>query len=137
MHAGQLQLCRRTLDALKEEVNKDPRDQYDFPGSLVIANLECEYMMGVLSDKEIIEKMNEFLIDPSHKVDNKMKSKCYFKLGQWMKEKIEELSEKNINEIQTLFDRSIQYNQDYYKAWHMYAAINFEAVESYFNRPGR
>lgn len=93
-------------------------------------------MMGVLSDKEIIEKMNEFLIDPSHKVDNKMKSKCYFKLGQWMKEKIEELSEKNIDEIQTLFDRSIQYNQNYYKAWHMYAAINFEAVESYFNRPG-
>ena len=129
LKTGQMQMCRRTLDSLKEEVNSDPKNEYDYPARLVISNFECEYLMGVVKEKEIEEKMMEFLMDESRQVDGALKAKCFFKLGFWAKEKVEELNEKAIEEIFKCYSMSIRDNPDYYKVWHHYALLNFEAVE--------
>ena len=129
-----MQLCHRTLIAIKEELNPNPRDEFDYPAKVVIANFECEYLMGMIMEGSLNEKMTEFLLDPRRKdIDNKTKSKGFFKLGHWQREKMEELSEGSIEEILNFYNQSLEFNQQYYKAWHSFGLLNFKAVEFYKN----
>lgn len=46
-----------------------------------------------------------------------------------MYDKAEIITKENLEQINRLFDESLQYNPSYAKAWHHYALTNFEAVE--------
>lgn len=62
-------------------------------------------------------------------IDSKMKAKTFFTLGTWVYDKAEAITKENLEQINRLFDESLQYNPSYAKAWHHYALTNFEAVE--------
>ena len=112
-----------------KETNSDPKNEYDYPTRLVIANFECEYMTGTIRDQDIEEKMKEFLFDQNGKIENNLKAKCFLKLGMWAKEKIENLTQPTISKIFDYFSEATELNSDNHKAWHQYALLNFEAVQ--------
>jgi FAT domain len=86
-------------------------------------------MTGTIRDQDIEEKMKEFLLDQSGKIENNLKAKCFLKLGMWAKEKIENLTQITISKIFKYFSEATDLNPDNHKAWHQYALLNFEAVQ--------
>lgn len=129
LKSNQTNLCEKTLNSLKEEANSDPKNEYDYPTRLVISNFECEYNTGSIKDDEMEEKMKEFLLDESRKVENSLKAKCFLKLGMWAKVKNENLNHEIIKKIFDFFTQATQLNSENYKSWHQYALLNFEAVQ--------
>lgn len=75
------------------------------------------------------EKNGRSLGEAFKNIDDYYKAKKFLKLGLMIKEKTEELTVEAIEKINTLYLTSIQINEKYYKAWHAYALINFEAAE--------
>lgn len=58
---------------------------------------------------------------------DKLLSRCYLKLGQWH-ENLHGLNEKTIPCILTYYLNATKCDQEWYKAWHSYAYMNYEAV---------
>lgn len=60
-------------------------------------------------------------------------SRCYLKLGQWT-ENLRGINESSIPEILDCYAASTERNKSWYKAWHSWAYMNFEAVLFYKQR---
>ena len=88
------------------------------------------------NEKDIIERVRSYFKLQENKdagsVDSKIKAKAFFTLGSWVYRKADVFTKENLEQINQLFDESIQFNPSYAKAWHHYALTNFEAVE-YFS----
>lgn len=78
----QMQISKRTIDQLKLEINEHAMNEFDYPPKLVVANLQCQYKIGVIKEKEHNEKLTQFLLDKSKNIDNKLKSKIFLKMGK-------------------------------------------------------
>ena len=57
---------------------------------MVLADLECEYLMGKLRDKEVAEKARDYLLKTEKDIDDKLKGKMFFKVGIWLKENLDD-----------------------------------------------
>jgi hypothetical protein len=72
--------------------------------------------------------MCEFLTIKRKDITVKIKSKGYYKLGQLIYEKYQDLTiEDNIN-LCNLYQSSTNFDPNSAKAWHMYALINYQIV---------
>jgi hypothetical protein len=57
---NQIQLSWRTLEKLKQEINANPKDHFSYPPELVLANLQCEFLMGLIKENELCEKVENY-----------------------------------------------------------------------------
>jgi len=91
---NQMQVCKRVLDELKTELKQHlhVEDEYDYPSKLVLQNLECEYMIDAIKQHDVCEKISNYLQDRGRDVDNRTKGKMYLKMGNWIRQKTEELT---------------------------------------------
>lgn len=72
----------RTLEAVKAEINPNPKDEFDYPSArLVVANLQCQFTMGQITSYEFQDKMSTFLSMQRSDIDNNFKSRGYYKTG--------------------------------------------------------
>ena len=62
----------------------------------MLVNLECQYRTSM---KDVVEDLKKYLQDPDNQIESKLKAKYYLKLGNWLREKTEELSEKSLSAI--------------------------------------
>lgn len=56
--------------------------------------------------------------------------RCYLKLGDWSESKLG-LTEQTIPQILEYFGLATDHDKNWYKAWHMWALMNYEAVLFY------
>lgn len=70
------------------------------------------------------------------KADPKLKARCYLTLGKWNMSLHDSLDQKAINQIMSSFSTATEYDNNWYKAWHSWALINFEAV-SFYKKEGK
>eukprot|EP01105_Mastigella_eilhardi_P021948 TRINITY_DN5365_c0_g1_i1.p1 TRINITY_DN5365_c0_g1~~TRINITY_DN5365_c0_g1_i1.p1 ORF type:complete len:2426 (-),score=601.66 TRINITY_DN5365_c0_g1_i1:7080-14204(-) len=70
-----------------------------------------------------------------HSDDIRLKGRTFLKLGDWQFQLVETESETAINEILASVKAATECGDDWYKAWHAWALINFEVV-TYFDRAG-
>jgi FKBP12-rapamycin complex-associated protein len=61
---------------------------------------------------------------------NKLLSRCYLKLGQWH-ENLQGINESSIPLILQYYLAATDRDNNWYKAWHSWAYMNFEAVHFY------
>jgi len=61
---------------------------------------------------------------------NKLLSRCYLKLGQWH-ENLQGINESSIPLILQYYSAATDRDNNWYKAWHSCAYMNFEAVHFY------
>lgn len=65
---------------------------------------------------------------PTQKLElDKLLSRCYLKLGNWQ-ESLQSINEASIPNIIKYYLLATEKDRDWYKAWHAYAYMNFEAV---------
>ena len=57
-------------------------------------------------------------------------ARCYLKLGQWQ-ESLHGLNESTIPVVLQCYEESTVYDSNWYKAWHAWAVMNFEACLFY------
>ncbi|XP_064459506.1 serine/threonine-protein kinase mTOR-like [Ornithodoros turicata] len=60
-------------------------------------------------------------------------AKCYLKLGSW-EERIQGINENSIPKILHYYQLATEHDANWYKAWHAWAYMNFEAVLFYKNQ---
>lgn len=63
----------------------------------------------------------------------KLLSRCYLKLGDWQ-ENLQGINENSIPTIIQYYHDATEKDKDWYKAWHAFAYMNFEAVLFYKNQ---
>lgn len=86
--------------------------------------------MGLIKENELCEKVeNYFLSANQGQIEVKIKSKMYYNLGRWMRNKSDNLQDLNIEKINQLYKQSLELNQGNHKTWHRYALLNLEASE--------
>ncbi|KAK3104575.1 hypothetical protein FSP39_005244 [Pinctada imbricata] len=61
---------------------------------------------------------------------NKLLARCNLKLGDWAQDQLG-VNEKSISEVLEYYTRSTEYDKNWYKAWHAWALMNYEAVLFY------
>ncbi|XP_050511015.1 serine/threonine-protein kinase Tor [Diabrotica virgifera virgifera] len=68
----------------------------------------------------------------THEERQALLARCYLKLGTWQ-EALEGLTERSVPTILACYQKATEYDKDWYKAWHNWAYMNFEAVLFYKN----
>ncbi|EAS01249.1 phosphatidylinositol 3- and 4-kinase family protein (macronuclear) [Tetrahymena thermophila SB210] len=121
---NQMHICKKTLEELYLEYNKDSQLM---PAQLQLADLECNYQMSITKEKEICEKMEEIL-QSENKIDNKLTAKMYLKMGNWIRDKTDELNSFNMKKIGEFYQKAKDFKPDYYKTWHHFGLLNFDAI---------
>ncbi|XP_056399106.1 serine/threonine-protein kinase mTOR isoform X3 [Hyla sarda] len=72
--------------------------------------------------------------DPQHKQElQKLMARCFLKLGEWQVS-LQGINERTIPEVLEYFSTATEHDLNWYKAWHAWAVMNFEAVLHYKNR---
>ncbi|XP_053376740.1 serine/threonine-protein kinase mTOR-like [Mercenaria mercenaria] len=61
---------------------------------------------------------------------NKLMARCYLKLGDWSEANLG-LNEQTIPQVLDYFALATEHDKNWYKAWHMWALMNYEAVLFY------
>lgn len=70
----------------------------------------------------------QMIEDANRKLElEKLLSRCYLKLGNWQ-ENIQGINEESLPNIIKYYALATEKDKDWYKAWHAYAYMNFEAV---------
>ncbi|CAK9293619.1 unnamed protein product [Gordionus sp. m RMFG-2023] len=94
-------------------------DAYIKLSTFVSDHLQPKYL-EMLKTPETTKK-NDFRI---------LLSKCYLKMGQWS-ENLNGITEASIPQILNYYVSAIDNSNNWYKAWHAWACINFEALLYY------
>ncbi|XP_013416422.1 serine/threonine-protein kinase mTOR-like [Lingula anatina] len=66
---------------------------------------------------------------------NKLLAKCYLKLGDWL-EDVQGITEDSIPRVLQYFSAATEHDRNWYKAWHAWAYMNYEAV-LFFKQQGQ
>jgi len=117
-----MQICKKTLEELDREYEGS-----DLPPALQLANLECSYKISIAKEKEICDSM-ETLLNNTQNLDAKLTAKKFLKMGNWIRDKNEELNPQNMKKIEEFYTKAKEFKPDYYKTWHHFALLNFDAI---------
>jgi len=49
-------------------------------------------------------------------------------MGNWIRDKNEELNPQNMKKIEEFYTKAKEFKPDYYKTWHHFALLNFDAI---------
>ncbi|ODN03392.1 Serine/threonine-protein kinase mTOR, partial [Orchesella cincta] len=66
----------------------------------------------------------------------KLLARCYLRLGEWQ-ESLEKQSDTMIAQILNYFSSATEHDPTWYKAWHAFAFMNFDAVHYYTTNPNK
>ncbi|KAG8142392.1 hypothetical protein E2320_006314 [Naja naja] len=72
-------------------------------------------------------------VDPSRQLDHPLPTftlKCFLKLGEWQLN-LQGINESTIPKVLQYYSASTEHDRNWYKAWHAWAVMNFEAVLHY------
>ena len=65
--------------------------------------LECDYRREVIRDVELMKQVAAFL-NERHELTLQQRSKCFLKLGYWLKERNEDFNLSNFQQICQIFE---------------------------------
>ncbi|XP_044138031.1 LOW QUALITY PROTEIN: serine/threonine-protein kinase mTOR [Bufo gargarizans] len=140
--SGRLALSHKTLVML---LGVDPALESDQPLPTAHPQVTYAYMKYVWKRTRKIEAfqdMQKFVSnvqlqaqhvadDPQHKQElQKLMARCFLKLGEWQLN-LEGINECTIPDVLEYFSAATEHDLNWYKAWHAWAVMNFEAVLHY------
>eukprot|EP01135_Chromosphaera_perkinsii_P003113 Nk52_evm2s236 gene=Nk52_evmTU2s236 len=123
-----------TDDLIKARVNCMPKSN----PKVCYAYLKHMFMSG--ERLEAIECLREFTgmlpdlpygFEETQQSRSKLLGRCYLKLGDWQRALSESLDDNIIGEITNSYEIATGSDEHWYKAWHAWALMNFEAVSHY------
>ncbi|MEE6485217.1 hypothetical protein FKM82_014211 [Ascaphus truei] len=140
--SGRLALSHKTLVLL---LGVDPSRQLDHPLPTVHPQVTYAYMKHMWKSTRKIEAfqhMQHFVQtvqqqaqhaaeDQQHKQElHKLMARCFLKLGEWQLS-LQGINESTIPAVLQYYSASTEHDHNWYKAWHAWAVMNFEAVLHY------
>eukprot|EP01022_Parablepharisma_sp_SALTPOND_P010231 TRINITY_DN1420_c0_g2_i1.p1 TRINITY_DN1420_c0_g2~~TRINITY_DN1420_c0_g2_i1.p1 ORF type:complete len:2697 (-),score=257.94 TRINITY_DN1420_c0_g2_i1:82-8172(-) len=120
---GRFAQCRRVLEDLRKDLDISRVNDI---AKVDFAYLKCLYDHG--NQREVYEQLKATLINDQPDIDNRLKARCYLKLGMWEKNQLTILADKMIDSVIYSFQTSTQLNPQYYKAWHAFGLMNYDAL---------
>lgn len=141
---GRLALAHKTLVQL---LGVDPSKHLDQPLSTVHPHVTYAYMKYMWKSTRKIEAfqhMQHFVQnmqqqaqhaiaaeDQQHKQElHKLMARCFLKLGEWQLN-LQGINESTIPKVLQYYSAATEHDRNWYKAWHAWAVMNFEAVLHY------
>ncbi|XP_059807691.1 serine/threonine-protein kinase mTOR isoform X1 [Hypanus sabinus] len=141
---GRLALAHKTLVQL---LGVDPSKHLDQPLSTVHPHVTYSYMKYMWKSTRKIEAfqhMQHFVQnvqqqaqhaiaaeDQQHKQElHKLMARCFLKLGEWQLN-LQGINESTIPKVLQYYSAATEHDRSWYKAWHAWAVMNFEAVLHY------
>uniref|UniRef100_A0A8C8SCR5 Serine/threonine-protein kinase TOR n=1 Tax=Pelusios castaneus TaxID=367368 RepID=A0A8C8SCR5_9SAUR len=142
--SGRLALAHKTLVLL---LGVDPSRQLDHPLPTVHPQVTYAYMKHMWKSARKIDAfqhMQHFVQtmqqqaqhaiateDQQHKQElHKLMARCFLKLGEWQLN-LQGINESTIPKVLQYYSASTEHDRNWYKAWHAWAVMNFEAVLHY------
>ncbi|XP_060595349.1 serine/threonine-protein kinase mTOR-like [Ruditapes philippinarum] len=143
--SGRLALSHKTLVML---LGMDPSKQPDQQIPTVNPKITFAYLKHMWKNNQrtdAYEKLQMFvkhslqtrtlqLLSPEDVTQrtelNKLMARCYLKLGDWSEANLG-LNEQTIPQVLDYFALATEHDKNWYKAWHMWALMNYEAVLFY------
>ncbi|XP_058826350.1 serine/threonine-protein kinase Tor [Topomyia yanbarensis] len=136
--SGSLKLSEKTLVML---LRYDPTQYPDHPLEYLEPDISFAYtkhtwMAG--ERQQAYDQLNRLVadistegnFDPDEKVENRrLLARCYMKLGQWQNQ-LQGLNEQSIKGILACYEKATKHDSNWYKAWHLWAYMNFEVVQN-------
>nr|DBA16552.1 TPA: hypothetical protein GDO54_003933 [Pyxicephalus adspersus] len=137
--SGRLALSHKTLVML---LGVDPALESDQPLPTAHPQVTYSYMKYMWKSTRKIEAfqhMQKFVSnvqlqaqhvadDPQHKQElQKLMARCYLKLGEWQLN-LQGINECTIPNVLEYYNAATEHDSTWYKAWHAWAVMNFEAV---------
>ncbi|KAG8434781.1 hypothetical protein GDO86_012940 [Hymenochirus boettgeri] len=137
--SGRLALSHKTLVML---LGVDPALESDQPLPTAHPQVTYAYMKYMWKSTRKIEAfqhMQKFVNnmqlqaqhvadDPHHKQElQKLMARCYLKLGEWQLS-LQGINECTIPNVLEYYSAATEHDHSWYKAWHAWAVMNFEAV---------
>ncbi|CAG9773619.1 unnamed protein product [Ceutorhynchus assimilis] len=100
----------------------------------------CKYLWQMDQRDRAYDKLQTFLnsyvqvegIDSSLEDRQRLLARCYLKLGNWQ-ENLEGINATSVRSVLKRYEKATEFDNDWYKAWHAWAYINFETVLLYKN----
>uniref|UniRef100_A0A674NNJ5 Serine/threonine-protein kinase TOR n=1 Tax=Takifugu rubripes TaxID=31033 RepID=A0A674NNJ5_TAKRU len=142
--SGRLALAHKTLVLL---LGVDPSKQLDHPLPTAHPHVTYAYMKYMWKSSRKIDAfqhMQHFVQgmqqqaqhaiaaeDQQHKLElHKLMARCFLKLGEWQLS-LQGINESTIPKVLQYYSHSTEHDRNWYKAWHAWAVMNFEAVLHY------
>ncbi|XP_014737189.1 PREDICTED: serine/threonine-protein kinase mTOR isoform X3 [Sturnus vulgaris] len=142
--SGRLALAHKTLVLL---LGVDPSRQLDHPLPTVHPQVTYAYMKHMWKSARKIDAfqhMQHFVQtmqqqaqhaiateDQQHKQElHKLMARCFLKLGEWQLN-LQGINESTIPKVLQYYSAATEHDRNWYKAWHAWAVMNFEAVLHY------
>ncbi|KAJ7306353.1 hypothetical protein JRQ81_009696, partial [Phrynocephalus forsythii] len=142
--SGRLALAHKTLVLL---LGVDPSRQLDHPLPTVHPQVTYAYMKYMWKSARKIDAfqhMQHFVQtmqqqaqhaiateDQQHRQElHKLMARCFLKLGEWQLN-LQGINESTIPKVLQYYSASTEHDRNWYKAWHAWAVMNFEAVLHY------
>ncbi|XP_040292611.1 serine/threonine-protein kinase mTOR-like [Bufo bufo] len=132
--SGRLALSHKTLVML---LGVDPALERDQPlptDHPQVTYAYMKYMWRRTREMEAFQDMQKFMsslqLQAQHVADEplqRLMARCFLKLGDW-KLSLEGINERTIPDVLEYFSAATEHDQNWYKAWHAWAVLNFEAV---------
>uniref|UniRef100_A0A4W3GLM4 Serine/threonine-protein kinase TOR n=1 Tax=Callorhinchus milii TaxID=7868 RepID=A0A4W3GLM4_CALMI len=142
--SGRLALAHKTLVQL---LGVDPSKHLDQPLPTVHPHVTYAYMKYMWKSSRKIEAfqhMQHFVQnmqqqaqhaiaaeEQQHKQElHKLMARCFLKLGEWQLN-LQGINESTIPKVLQYYSAATEHDRNWYKAWHAWAVMNFEAVLHY------
>ncbi|XP_029434781.1 serine/threonine-protein kinase mTOR isoform X2 [Rhinatrema bivittatum] len=142
--SGRLALAHKTLVLL---LGVDPSRQLDHPLPMVHPQVTYAYMKHMWKSARKIDAfqhMQHFVQtmqqqaqhaiaaeDQQHKQElHKLMARCFLKLGEWQLN-LQGINESTIPKVLQYYSAATEHDRNWYKAWHAWAVMNFEAALHY------
>ncbi len=104
-----------------------------------LAYLECRFLEGFLKENEVCEQIQHLLLNdefhhlrlPEEQVNDLLRGKMFLKMGNWMRQKADDLQPKSLEAINKMYKESLKFFPRNHKTWHAYAMLNYDFVMYY------
>ncbi|ALC39457.1 Tor, partial [Drosophila busckii] len=119
--SGSLHLSYKTLVML---LGQDPERQ----------PLEC---LPIAQPQEAYDKLRQFVLNYSAQTqvqDQRLMARCYLRLASWQNKLNEHKTKPEPEAVQSAlecFEKATSYDPNWYKAWHLWAYMNFKVVQAH------
>lgn len=141
--SGSLTLSHKTLVML---MGCDPSKQPDMPLPVQqpqVTFAYCKHLWVGTQRERALTQLQHFVDtnplgasdDPGEAEWRQLLARCYLKLGAW-RESLEGITETSIPVVLQSYSSATDHAADWYKAWHAWAYMNFEAVLFYKHKDG-